>query len=98
VPARKFTVKKLTGWRLNGKSVSKDTPGAVPFESKYFYLFGRDASGRQIRKNSKTCVDEATAMKITGHRTNSMFKRYSVVDAGELRDALVKVGKFVAAR
>ncbi|HLE44379.1 MAG TPA: site-specific integrase, partial [Methylomirabilota bacterium] len=32
-------------------------------------------------------IPETVAMKMTGHRTNAVFKRYTIVDEGMLREA-----------
>ncbi len=42
-------------------------------------------------------VPQAVAMKITGHRTDSMFRRYAIVDEGQKREALAKTQEYVAA-
>lgn len=33
-------------------------------------------------------VPEEVVMKITGHSTNTMFKRYGIVDSGDVRKAI----------
>jgi len=38
-------------------------------------------------------VSESVAMRITGHETNSMFRRYSIVDEEDLTEAMQKVQK-----
>jgi integrase len=40
------------------------------------------------RHLSKAGVKEQIAMKITGHKTNSMYRRYRIVDEDEIRQAL----------
>lgn len=35
----------------------------------------------------ETYPAEVVAMKITGHKTNSMYRRYRIVDEDELREA-----------
>ena len=35
-------------------------------------------------------------MKITGHRTDSMFRRYAIVDEQQKRDALAKTQLYLA--
>ncbi len=39
------------------------------------------------RNLSLSGVREQLAMKITGHKTNSMYRRYRIVDEDELRQA-----------
>jgi len=39
------------------------------------------------RNLSRAGVPEVVAMKITGHKTNSMYRRYRIVDEDELREA-----------
>jgi len=42
-------------------------------------------------------VPQAVAMKITGHRTDSMFRRYAIVDEAQKREALAKTQQYIAA-
>jgi hypothetical protein len=39
-------------------------------------------------------VTRAVAMKITGHKTESMFERYNITDQAPLRDAMQKVEQY----
>ena len=41
-------------------------------------------------------VQQAVAMKITGHRTDSMFRRYAIVNEEQKREALAKAQKHIA--
>jgi len=43
------------------------------------------------RNLSRAGVPEPVAMKITGHKTNSMYRRYRIVDEDELREAQEKL-------
>lgn len=49
-----------------------------------FHDFRRSA----IRELRKSGVAESVAMKISGHRTNSTFKRYDIVDTEDQRQAM----------
>jgi hypothetical protein len=40
-------------------------------------------------------VDTATAMKIVGHKSEKMWKRYNSIEEKDLTDAAVKVQKYL---
>ncbi len=44
----------LVSWRLNGKNVSKNTPGAVRTESPHWYILYRGRDGIQRREATRT--------------------------------------------
>jgi hypothetical protein len=39
---------------------------------------------------SRAGVSEQVAMKVTGHKTPSMYRRYRIIDEKEIREALEK--------
>ena len=44
-----------------------------------------------MRNMLNTGTDESTAMKITGHRTASIFKRYRIVNLADMQRAVARL-------
>jgi integrase len=62
------------------------------YSGKIFQDFRRTASRNMIAAG----VPQAVAMKITGHRTDSMFRRYCITDETMKREALAKTQQYLA--
>jgi integrase len=47
-----------------------------------------------VRSLTRANVPQSVAMKISGHRTASMFQRYNIIDTADVRTALEQTEKF----
>lgn len=64
---------------------------AAGLQGRLFYDFRRTAA----RNMRRVGVPEEIAMKITGHKTTSMFRRYNITDDRDITEALAKTQLYV---
>jgi integrase len=64
--------------------VKSGVPGKIPHD------FRRSA----VRNLERAGVPRSAAMAMVGHRTESIYRRYAIVDTAMMRDAAVKLGLF----
>jgi integrase len=68
-------------------------PEELKYTGPIFHDFRRTAARNMIRAG----VPQAVAMKITGHRTDSMFRRYAIVNEEQKREALAQTQHYLVA-
>jgi integrase len=44
-----------------------------------------------VRNLARICVDRKTAMEMVGHKTESIYRRYTITDEAMLRDASARL-------
>jgi integrase len=81
-PIKTFRRSWRTACRLAG------LPGKMPHD------FRRTA----VRNLERAGVPRSAAMKMVGHKTESVYRRYAIADQAMLREAGDKVGRFQARR
>ena len=62
---------------------------AAKLPHRLFHDFRRAAA----RRLTNAGVPQVVAMRITGHKTPSMFRRYSIVETGDMARALAALSK-----
>lgn len=55
---------------------------------RLLYVFRRTA----VRNLERAGVARSVAMKLTGHRTEAVYRRYAIVNDNDLREAVLKLG------
>jgi len=77
VPIRDFR----SVWRT--ACTNAGLPGRIPYD------FRRTA----VRNLERAGISRSVAMKLTGHKTEAVYRRYAIVSEQDLREAAVKLAQ-----
>jgi hypothetical protein len=66
------------------------------YDAGYDGLTLHDLRRSGVRNLRRAGVSEDVAMKISDHRTRSVFSRYNIVDSADLHDAMKKASELIA--
>jgi integrase len=107
---RKTLLKKRTGQVFDATNLTKAFRKACVavgegtwrdpknHDAGYDGLMLHDLRRSGVRNLRRAKVSEDVAMKISGHRTRSVFSRYNIVDSDDLHDAMQSVSEFVKSK
>ena len=97
-PIKDFRDTWQTACIKTGLGHKEEVTGNGKMWLKYVGTIPHDLRRCGVRNLRRSGVDESVAMKISGHKTNSTFRRYNIVDEKDLREAMEKRQAYINAQ
>ena len=85
---------KAIPWVFHREGRPTGTPHAWRTACRFAKLAGKvphDFRRSAVRNLERAGVPRSAAMKLTGHRTESVYLRYAIVSEGDLREGVAKL-------
>jgi hypothetical protein len=73
------------------RSACPQTTNADPCQ----YVIGHDFRRTAVRNLERAGVPRSAAMRMTGHKTGAVYRRYAITDSAMLQEAAVKLAAFM---
>ncbi len=87
----------FAAWASACDRAARDTKGAIVRPALIYRLF-HDLRRTAVRNLERAGVPRSVAMKLTGHKTENVYRRYAIVASQDLRDGVSKLAGLHAAR
>ena len=100
---------RIRDWRKNWNAACRKAKLGYGYKKNKYYVAQcqekfpagptmHDFRRTSVRNNVRAGVPEAVAMKISGHKTRSVFDRYNIVNEADIKDGMRKAERYIRAQ